>query len=60
MTGVHLDEDCVQCRSVQTLRVAFHATESEMRRDEMLYHFFITESSLMEMLVEQQCITQTG
>ena len=42
MTGVPLDEGSVQCHSIQTLFVAFHAPESEMkRREEVLYHFFI-------------------
>ena len=41
MTGVHLVEGGVQC-SIQTLWIAFHATESESRRREKeLYHFFI-------------------
>lgn len=47
MAGVHLGKDSVQCRSVQTLCVAFHATKSKIRRrEEALYHFFIHRAFL--------------
>lgn len=55
MTGVHLVEGGVRC-SIQTLWIAFHATESESRERSCIISSF-TQPFLMEMLVEKQSIT---
>lgn len=60
MTGVHLGEDSVQCHSGHTLCVASRATKSAIRRGERCIISSFTELSLMEMLVEKECVTQTG